>query len=209
MGARSVFAWFVERAEPKPWLVAGKGPSFGRGFGRLALESARMNVLALNHAMNFVETTLGHVTDLDVLPDITREPQFLVMPWHPHVGNKPGRATLDELIPSTPLLARLAYEGRVLWYNSSLCPKALRRKGPPVVRVRYFSAVAAINLLGAAGIKKVSTVGIDGGTKYAEQFDPKTLLSNGRKSFDVQFQEIELAERVHGMKVTPFFDGDK
>jgi hypothetical protein len=72
--------------------------------------------------------------------------------------------------------------------------------------VRYFSAVAAVNLLAVSGVREIFTIGVDGGSSYAPDFDKKTLLVNGRASFDVQFKEIRDTEKRKGVKVTPLFE---
>jgi hypothetical protein len=72
----------------------------------------------------------------------------------------------------------------------------------PVIRVRYFSAVAAINLLVAAGhTEEIYTLGVDGGTRYNPVFDTKDRLSNGRSSFDIQFDEFEKTVKSSGVRI--------
>ena len=93
-----------------------------------------------------------------------------------------------------------------LWYNSSRS-KPLMIKSGPVVRVRGFSGVAAVNLLANAGVKEVFTLGVDGGTKYSSKFDKSTLLANGRESFDCQKSEFKLAKKSFGITVKPLFPG--
>ena len=114
---------------------------------------------------------------------------FLVMPWYPHVENRPGSRSLDELRSTVPVLRRLAESGRLLWYDLRTSPA---RHGPgPVVQATYFSAEAALSLLALAGARRVRTLGVDGGTEYSGQFEDltgKTLLANGRSSFDIQFE---------------------
>ena len=50
---------------------------------------------------------------------IENNARALVMPWIPHVQNRPGSRTLKELVQTDSSLARLDQQGRLLWYNLS------------------------------------------------------------------------------------------
>jgi hypothetical protein len=133
--------------------------------------------------------------DFDVVDDcgeiILSNTQYLVLPWFPHVNNRPGRRNLEELARMNTVLRKLNEQGRLLWYNHSRAPRT--HGDSPVVRVRFFSAVAALNLLVQAGVRTIRSLGVDGGTAYSEEFTDlkdKTLLSNQRSTFDRQFEEI-------------------
>lgn len=205
MTATNWFDWFDLRCGEKPWLVVGKGPTFARAH---EVDWDRYHVLALNHAMTKSPALVGHAIDIEVVDHLGEsilEVPRVVMPWLPNVNCKPSKTTLDEHLKTRPHLARLAAKRRLHWYNSDQAPNKLRRRGP-LVRVRYFSAVAAVNLLAASGVRQIFTLGVDGGSSYAPDFDKKTLLVNGRDSFDVQFKEIRQTEKSRGVKVTPLFE---
>lgn len=203
--ARPAAAWFA--AAPAlaaaAWVVVGKGPTFDR---YASPGVAGWPVLALNDAAAACPaTTLAHATDLDAAarvagPVAARPGVCLVVPYYPHVANRPGKVPVDRLL-GDPGLRRLAAEGRLLWYRSSL---SAARPHPPggwkrAVTTRYFSAVAAVNLLGLAGVRAVRTAGVDGGTAYAAPFAGLTPLTNGRASFDVQFREVAAAVARFGL----------
>lgn len=178
---------FVRGRRDRPWLILGKGPTSARLAG---VPPHRHHLLSLNHACLLRPPLVAHFTDYDAWCDCRAavEPHpdvHVCSPWHPHVAMRPSRDDLGQFLHYRPLLA----SGRLLSYNSSLC--GLRRRGLPVIRVRHFSAVAAFNVLAAAGVREVHTLGVDGGTAYNPAFDPKDRLANGRASFDPQFEEFE------------------
>ena len=191
---QNFFEWFrVEKhADPRPWLILGKGPSFSK---RVDYDLAQFNTLSLNHAFREQPVLLAHMIDLDVVDAccdvIDANAKFLVLPWYPHVDNSPGQRNLGELVEIHPVLNRVDQQGRLLWYNASNAPA--REGTSPVVQVRFFSVEAAVNLLAQAGVSKIRSLGIDGGARYSSEFDDlkdKTLLANSRMSFDEQFEEI-------------------
>ncbi len=191
---KSYFNWFGEQGYEKnqQWLILGKGPSFSE---RSHSDISMFKLFSLNHAVREQQVTVAHIIDFDVVDacgiSLVENTRVLVMPWYPHVKNKPGLCTLADLVRENAFLHQLEEEGRLLWYNLSTAPK--KREGSPVIYVRFFSAEAALNLLAQAGVRKVRSLGIDGGAAYSGEFDDlkdKTLLSNKRKSFNVQFEKI-------------------
>jgi hypothetical protein len=186
-------------AEPgRPWLVAGKGPTAAK-LPRLDLSGYR--VLTLNHACLVADPAVAHFVDLEPVVDCADRlfelllgpaPPWLVLPWHPHVRCSPAASTLLDVALAaagrgedspTGVLATALKRGRLASYNSTTAGLLPLAVGLPLVRVRLFSAAAAFNLLAAAGVRgEVATVGVDGGTKYAPQFDEKDRLANGRSS---------------------------
>lgn len=199
---RSVVDWIRASSADKEWLLLGKGPSFA-GIERVDLP--KYNTLGLNHVAKVNICTLNHFTDLDAYlhcaKDLADGLATVVLPWFPHQNNKPGKASLGRLSATVPSLKTLRDRGSLLTYNSSLAP--IERDDLPVIRVRYFSAVAGLSILATAGIKKVRSLGIDGGTKYAECFQKNTLLKNGRSGFDIQFQAMKQIIKKHGIDYQP------
>jgi hypothetical protein len=204
---QSFFEWFQSRSiDPKqPWLILGKGPSFAK---RNEFDLSQYYTMSLNHAVRELAVRVAHMIDLDVVGDcgemILRNAEFLVLPWMPHVRNRPGLRNLGELAQTHPVLRDLDQKGRLLWYNHS---RASRPHGDsPVVRVKFFSGVAALNLLVQAGVRTIRSLGIDGGAAYSEEFSDlrdKTLLSNHRSTFDRQFEEIARTIAATGIDYSP------
>jgi hypothetical protein len=185
------FQWFARRIQSsEPWLILGKGPSFA---SRARFDLSRFHLLSLNHAVREQPVLVAHVIDLDVVracgDAIEKNAGVLVMPWYPHVRNLAGHRTLEEVAEELPVLRRLKGEGRLLWYD--LSTSAIRQGAGPVIQATYFSAEAALNLLALAGVRRVRTLGVDGGSTYSGAFEDlrnSTLLANGRPNFDFQFQ---------------------
>jgi hypothetical protein len=200
------FDWLDLRAKPKPWLIVGKGPTFARAD---EVDWDKYNVLSLNHAMTVAPTFVGHAYDIEVIDQLGEsllKVPVVVMPWLPNESCKPSKITLDQRLKGRPHLTEMAKTKRLMFYDSSTAPVKLRRgRYRSVVRVRFFSAVAAVNLLAVSGVKQIFTLGVDGGSSYAPNFDKKTLLVNGRTSFDIQFKEIRQTEKNKGVTVTPLF----
>jgi hypothetical protein len=188
---QSFWQWFQQHVSPEePWLMLGKGPTFALVH---QLDVKGYRTLSLNHVAREGPVQAAHVIDFKVIEDcgeaIERNAGVLVMPWYPHVGNKVGTRSLAQLTQEDSTLGRLSASGRLLWYDLSTSPV---RYGPgPVVEATYFSAEAALNLLVLAGVRRVRSLGIDGGSTYSGAFEDlrdSTLLANGRSSFDLQFE---------------------
>jgi hypothetical protein len=203
---RHFFDWFSQHVIPEdPWLILGTGPSFAF---RKSYDLSGYHLFCLNHVVREQAVLVAHVIDLDVVQAcadvLEHHARFLVMPWYPHVENRPGSLSLEELQRNVPLLRRLAEAGRLLWYDLSSSP--VRRSAWPVVQATYFSAEAALSLLALAGARRVRTLGVDGGTDYSSDFDDlrqKTLLANGRASFDLQFEGFARTILGTGVDVAP------
>lgn len=192
------FHWIRSYASDKPWLVAGKGPSFER---IKELNLNEYNVVALNHVMFEIPCLLGHAIDLDVHTEASGfKCKYLVSPWEPHINFKPGGKSLVDIM----MQGGLKFDN-VLYYNSSRTNKKSLKTMGPTVRVRLFGSVAVMNLLAIAGIKKIYTIGIDGGSTYSKHFNKEDLLANGRSSFDGQFSEFKLTKKQYGTDIAPIF----
>lgn len=194
--------YFNKKNTAGPWVLAGKGPSFAdRPAGPLAYP-----VFGLNDVCRFADCAVAHFTDFEAY---TRNEGYVaigggavVLPWHPHLNNVPGPMSLEELVAGTESLRSLKEQGRLFSYNSHSDKKPRARLSTHTVR--YFSAVVGLHILSSHGVREVLTLGIDGGTKYAPEFDTHTLLSNGRASFDSQFREMTKIRKKYGVRVVPY-----
>jgi hypothetical protein len=205
---KDFFDWYRERGftAAERWLILGKGPSYSR----LAdLDHRGMRLLSLNHVVRERPVDVAHIVDVDVVDAcgeaLVANAGVVVMPWIPHVNQLAGEQTLEEVAAAHPILARLDREGRLLWYNLST-GRRRQRRGSPIVRVRYFSAEAALNLLALAGAREIRTLGVDGGASYSASFtdlEDTTLLANKRTSFDQQFDEFARTIRTSGITFGP------
>jgi len=199
--------WFTHcGGRGRDWLLLGKGPSFHL---RNQFDLSPFLTLALNHVVRELVVTAAHLIDFDVFEacaqSIDRQAQFLLMPWRPHVRNVPGRWTLPDYVKRHPVLAKLEREGRLVGYHLSTGGRAAPA-GQPVIEAKFFSAEAALRILAWCGVRRVRSLGIDGGTQYSEEFADlrdTTRLSNRRTSFDEQFSEIAALLHATGLDYAP------
>jgi len=185
------FDWIRDESlTEQPWLMLGKGPSFGLLSQH---DVAQYQILSLNHVVRERPVTVAHIIDLDVVTAcanaILDNARVLVVPWFPHVDNRVGDKSLEYWITQIPVLRQLEAEQRLLWYD--LSTSKIRHGAGPVVKAKYFSAEAALSLLALSGVKCVRSLGVDGGSAYGSAFvdiESSTKLNNGHQSFDLQFQ---------------------
>lgn len=201
---RSFFQWAEAFEKTQPWLILGKGPSFEK---LDEFNISQFKLMSLNHVVEKLKVAVAHMIDLDVALDcadsIYNNAEVLVMPWVPHVKNSPGKDDLSQLVVKHDFLRKMLSEDRLFFYNHI---EKRKHGNSPLVEVRFFSSEAAINLLATFGVRKIRTLGIDGGNQYANNFKhlvEKTLLSNGRQSFDKQFSQMTKTIISTGVDLAP------
>jgi len=198
------FKWIREsKRHERPWVVFGKGPSFERhrDFPRLDEE---YETVGLNHACRERKMVLTHMIDVNVLdevPDMFLKCDYLILPWQPHVKFRPTPKTLQDFIDEREDLQRFERKGRLLWYNAST--GGAPRAGSPKVGVAWFSAEAVIRMLAMAGVKKIRTLGIDGGSSYGKSFKDIPPLRGGHTTFDHQNAPIQATVQKFGVDYGP------
>jgi hypothetical protein len=89
--------------------------------------------------------------------------------------------------------------------NYNLCTGKNPKPICPVVQVKFFSAEAAVCMLAMAGVRKIRTLGIDGGTKYSGAFKDIQPFRGGHKTFDIQTQSINETVKRYKVDYAPFF----
>jgi hypothetical protein len=184
----------------KPWMILGKGPTFSQV---AQTDLTQYNTISLNHAVREVSVDLAHVIDIDVVEDLgdvlLKNCKFLVMPRHPHVSARPcPQLSLSDWIKAIPVLAQFEKEGRLITYDLALGQEDHAQDIPLI----YFSSEAALGILGKLGVKKVRSLGVDGGRSYSDKFQDiakKALLSNGQPTFDLQFQRLTAIAAKYGI----------
>jgi hypothetical protein len=200
------FDWF--KATPgtgRTWVIMGKGPTFDRA-GEIKNLDKQYATFALNHVCRQRHVFVAHMIDanvLDEIEDLEKKADFVVMPWQPHYAFKPTAKTLEDVVAEKPVLQDLEAKGRLLWYN--LCTGSAPKPGSPVVAVHYFSAEAAVSILAMAGVKKIRTLGIDGGKKYSGAFKDIKPFRGGHTTFDLQTNNILQTVKKHGVNYAAFF----
>lgn len=200
-----VFEWM--RGNPqgsRDWLILGKGPAFSRHSEFPDLD-ARYATVGLNHVCRERPVFAAHCIDAEVTnqvgPMMVEKAKWLVMPWRPHVKFGPTEETLEEMARSNPVIARFEAEGRLVWYNASTSGNP--RPGSPKVCVLWFSAEAVVRWLAMGGTKTIRTLGIDGGSAYADQFKDMKPFIGGHTSFDIQQGPINETVAEFGLDYGP------
>jgi hypothetical protein len=189
-----------------PFLVLGKGPSFGL---REQFDLDDYNLVSLNHVVREQKVSFAHIIDIDVLEDcedcLLENAHCLVMPEVPHVNCRPTALSLADFVNTTPVLRAFANRGRLLSYPLW----SARQPGPSLPVSGTFSGSVVVNLLGRLGVKDVRLLGIDGGASYSHTFSDltdKTLFKNEHVSFDIQFSEIRKTMEEFEMSVESLVD---
>lgn len=191
----------ITELDPRPWLIVGKGPTCIK----LPEDRSAYHVLTLNHACTVApDFAIAHFVDIEAVyaceaflkKRLEDQKGFLCMPWWPHQDFRPGANNIgDNPGKNMPLMfgAVVAYrqKKRLLSYNASTAFRKPRGPELPYVELRKFGSVAAFNILAMAGVRRIDSFGIDGGTGYSPQFDSKDCLSNGQQSFDAQWPLID------------------
>ena len=200
--------WWRRASLPdRPWVLFGKGPTFSR---RSEFDLSGYCSLTLNHAVMEQPVDVAHMVDIDVVEDcaeaLLTNCRWLVMPRVPHIHSRVSLNRLEDFFDAVPVLRRLDAERRLVWYNAETAPA---EPGSPVIEVHYFSSEAALSLLGTLGVRKVRTIGIDGGASYSRDFsalEATTRLANGQPSFDLQFTELSRIASRWRMDVRPLVE---
>ncbi|MBR0566013.1 hypothetical protein J5J83_07790 [Azoarcus sp. L1K30] len=209
LALRHIFEHFTDHPEvlERPWLILGKGPSFA---SRGNYDLSQYKVLSLNDSLRECEAVaIAHFVDFDAYERCAdtlseRLDILVVLPWFPHFNHEAGRTDLLTLAARHVALAKLAAEGRLYWYDLSSSP--VRRGDYPVISAYYFSSEAAFDLLATAGVRQVRSLGVDGGTTYSAEFSDLTsvsLLANGHRSFDRQFESFATVIARTGVDYAP------
>lgn len=187
----------VIQDDGRPWLILGKGPTSEKY--NLSVTDLGYRVFALNHAIKLCPSAeIFHCIDADVLNDpamqsFAETAKYLVMPYYPHFNQRPDpNMSLETFIRQRPILVRKNLKDRVLWYNLNSAPRLIKNCFTPQIKIitaQYFSAEAAFDLLAKAGVKRIYTLGVDGGSERADSFR-HLKFENPHGTYDAQFMNI-------------------
>lgn len=193
----------------RPWLILGKGPTSDR-LSEVSL--ADFNVLTLNDAVRLVASCdIAHAIDIEVPQrsgfEMRTRARWVLMPERPHVACHQGPPIATYLMEKDHRdnrdLCEMERAGQLVAYKK--WPGDIDAAPPDTVTVRYFGSEAAVALLGLLGVRKVWTVGVDGGSTYGQAFKDLTPGANGRPDFSLQFQRILQLAQFYEMTVRPYF----
>ena len=202
---KELSAWWREvDGSARQWLILGKGPSFQR---RDRYDLRPYTTIGINHVVREMRVDVMSAVNHEVVRDcadvLYENCRFLLMPRYPPSIRGEIGPPLEALVREVPVLAAMAREGRLVWYNLETGPPV---PGAPVIRNGLFSSAILFNLLGAMGVRRVRTLGVDGGTSYAASFADiaeKTKLANGLPSYDLQFRDMLTSTGRFRLRWTP------
>jgi hypothetical protein len=208
-----------DRIAGRPVLVLGKGPSLTAD----ALDAARAGhfVIGINEVASLHRVDAAFCIDIEplerILDGVAAEGAALILPWRPnkrtHAGgarSRPMRETLVDLAAARPALAAIEAAGQLFYFHTLF---AGADGMDNLFRPNLVSLSALLQILASAGTSRISTLGIDGGTGYAQGLDvgPRTQLGQGySKQFailkDICMKNGLTMERADGETI-PIFVG--
>ena len=101
--------WRQAGLDSKPWMILGKGPSFGE---HTRVDLTQFHLLSLNHAVQKLSVDVAHLIDLDVVEDcgeaLLTNCRWLLMPRYPHVKFQASPQPLEAHVARSSVLQRLA-----------------------------------------------------------------------------------------------------
>jgi hypothetical protein len=190
----------------EPWLVLGKGPTFAK---IKEVDLQQYNTFALNHVVRETKVDVAHIIDIDVVEplgtSLLENCKWLIMPRIPHVKCFASEyMTLADWLKCIPVLQEADEQGKLITYSFS---HEAVDQDPWTVTARYFSSEAALGILARMGVKKIRSLGIDGGKNYSKNFEDlkDTLLVNSQPNFDLQFEQLEAIAQQFDIDYAPLF----
>ena len=212
------FNWLERNAEllNKPWLVLGKGPSFSK---YIKSEYRDYFLVGLNDVVRETRVDILHVMDIAVIERLgelaLKNCKYLLIPWFPHEDyslpfldktfHKASTNNLDYYVIHNSILKEFSKQNRLLWYDASSAKEC--GPGPEkVVNAGPFSAATVTRLIALSGVKKIRTLGVDGGQSYSTSFsdlEGETLLDSGQESFNLQFADMAKTIRETNVDLAP------
>ncbi len=186
------------------WLILGKGPSFE---ARDRYDLRPYTTMAINHVVREMKVDVVSAVNYDVVGDcsdaIYQNSRFLLMPRYPHSIPGDGDHLLETYFTAYPVLEALSQEGRLIWYNLS---SDTIMEGSPVIKNGPFSVCILFNLLAQLGVRRIRTLGVDGGLAYASSFQDmtdRTRLANGMTTYDHQFNDMMKTVKQYHLDYAP------
>lgn len=186
----------------KDYLICGKGSSLDT----LQPDSLRnFCSIGLNHVCRDLPVDVAHIIDIDVVDQLGEkllECQALFMPYYPHLGFRPHDfLNLETLCKTHPILSKM--QDRIYGYNLSTASQMINRKwnDSPIVWASFFSAEAVVNMLAKLGIKRIRTIGVDGGKGQSNKF--KDLQNINVNGYDAEWKGIQKSIQKFGLDYAP------
>lgn len=179
----------------KPVLLAGKGPSFSaRPLGLCE----RFHVVGINQAASHQHCELAVMNDIE--PWLGTQPinaeMALALPSWPHWHQRPGGYDIQQWTALETSLESLCERGRLFAFDMQLLGQRKYPDESPILAV-YSSTESALQILAMAGVRRVHTVGIDGGSALAPEFASQQAAD----TYDGQFQRFREIQAALGLTI--------
>lgn len=192
-------------SDDKYWLIVGKGPSFSKCN---VIDFTQVYSISLNDSVrNLNGVSIAHFVDYEAFTrcwPYLDNADIVLLPRFPHFENRSGARSLSDLVLTDKYLCQLLRDGRLFQYDLSTASTVDSSK--PIISATYFSAEAALGVLAEAGVRKIRTIGVDGGKSYSSYFsDLKavSLLKNGQADFNRQFDIFPKLIRKYNLNFGP------
>ena len=199
----------------KPWLILGKGPSFSR---LPEVDIGKFNLISIGHVIRESPVEIAHIIDAYIIASMAEKifvnAKVLLSPYYPHVdvGICPNHKTtlfkpdlkqpLQSVVDGNERLKQMVGQGRIFGYNLITAARAVGDS--PRIYAGMFSPATIFDLLGRKGVKKIFSIGIDGGHDQSVAFGD---LQNRNKirGYDAQFPEMRRLANKHNIEFAPLF----
>lgn len=186
----------VPIAGGKPWLVIGKGPTWRSA---LDVDLTKYHTIGLNHVCAQVSVDFAHMVDIECVWDLgealDKNCRFLVIPYWPnHVSGV--HRSLVYYTDHSPVLTKLAKEGRLLTYWHTQGVDEGRPKYCPLIPIKAFGFEGVVWLLRQMGVRVTWTAGVDGGTETGEEFQHIVRTTPNPPPYTQQFEHIANAGMI-------------
>lgn len=162
----------LRKFSDEKWLLAGKGPSFDFRHER---DFSSYKTFGLEETILGMDLDYCHISDVEVAATCRQrllDTQVkLVMPWYPMQHRGLGHYDLGQRVQQIRWLKELHKQRRLLSYNVG---GQDRPEHPILPTVPWNAAfcVMVLNLMADAGIRRVDSFGMDGGSETASLFRP-------------------------------------
>ncbi len=188
----------------KPWLIVGQGPTFAC---REQVDVSAYNVWGLDHVGRELPVDVAHALDVETVAAwadrVEKNCRWLVMPRRPQVNGKAG-PPLGSYFDRTPVLRRLAAQQRLVCYTAA---GAATPDGTAAAQPRCGSIEPAVEILVQMGVRRVRSLGLDGGHGCSPEFhdlEARALRSIGHDlagapPTDVPVRDIEALFHARGI----------
>jgi len=194
----------------KPWLMLGAGQTLDE---RGNFDFQKFNLISLNDAVKTAKVEIAYVKDTDVLERCERalmdNCNWVVMPSHQYENGKLAKDSLLAKRLDHPVLVELERRNKLVVHEFQPLESVdarYRAYSNIVLAPEYFTSEAALTLLAELHAQSVYSLGVDGGKKYAREFQNLQAARFGRPPFDHQLDRLLQVSTKFGLVYRPLIE---